>query len=167
MRTGVIIKLAILFSTLALVIWASVAVREGSMEGFFASFSGVDTSKQINLCRNRIRTIELSSSRRIEETNEDGEMQWKAFDPAPRPLNYLNVEKWLGEHCYVEAAELKESMEKLGPFKDAVKIGFIDGSVASLMQNAANSNVYSWAGRFYESSELTAAIAELRALAGW
>ncbi len=167
MRTSVIIKLVILFLTLALVVWASIAVREGSMEGFFVSITGVDDTKQINLCRNRIHSIDLGNNQKIEESHSTGDWQWKTFDPHPRPLNYLDVEKWLGEHCYIDSIELIDSMDKLGPFETEIKITFIDGKTSSLMQNSANPNIYSWDGRFYESTEMTSALAELKAIAGW
>ncbi len=167
MRIGVIVKLVILFFTLGLVVWALIAVREGSMEGFFVSVAGVDNSKQINLCRNRIHSLDLGTNRKIEESHSGGDSQWKAFDPDPRALNYLAIEKWLGEHCYVDSVERTDSMEKLGLFETIIKIKFIDGQEASLMQNSANSNIYSWDGRFYESTEMTSALAELMALAGW
>ncbi len=167
MRIGVIVKLVILFLTLALVVWASIIVRKGSMEGFFASVTGIDNAKQINLCRNRIHSLDFGTNQKIEESQSGGEAQWSAYEPNPRPLNYLSVEKWLGEHCYVDSVERNESMEKLGPFQTIIRIGFIDGQEASLMQNSANSNIYSWDGRFYESTEMTSALAELKALAGW
>ena len=170
MRTFVIVKLVILFLTLALVIWALLAVREGSMEGFFASMTGVDPTKQINLCPNRIHAIEFEGGRKIEESHSGPDMLWAAHDglaAGPRPLNYLAIEKWLGEHCYVDAAELKENLDKLGPFRSAVKIQFIDQSEASLMQNSANPKLFSWDGRLYESAEMAAALTELQALAGW
>lgn len=167
MRPSIIIKLAILLFTLVLVVWASIAVREGSMEGFFVSVTGADHSKQINLCPNRIHSLDFGSNRKIEESHAGGDMQWKAYEPDPRNLNYLAVEKWLGEHCYVEAVELKEKMETLGAFESAVKIEFIDGKQVTLMQNSANSDIYSWDGRFYESKDMTLALGELLSLAGW
>lgn len=171
MRTGVIVKLLILFLTLGLVIWAKFAVQEGSMEGFFVSMTGVDASKQINLCPNRIHAMEFDADKKIEESHKGLDMQWLAFDSGAgggsRPLNYLAVEKWLGEHCYVGATELKESIDKLGAFQTTMKVWFIDQSEATLMQNSANPNIYSWDGRLYDSPEMTASLAELKAIAGW
>src|SRR6478672_7642498 len=142
MRPSVIVKLVILFLTLALVLWATIAVREGSMEGLFVSVTGGDSTKQINLCRNRIHAIDFTdganAGRKIEESHQATEMQWLAYEPDPRPLNYLAVEKWLGEHCYVDATELNEKIEKLGPFQSVIKLRYIDKSEAGLMQNSAN-----------------------------
>lgn len=167
MRSNTTIKLLVLFIALGLVLWASIAVRKGSMDGFFVSLTGADPAKQINLCPNRIHRLTFKDQKRIEEIKVGSDLQWRALDPDPRPLNYLGLEKWLGERCYIAASLMDEKIENLGNFETTLKIDFIDQSSASLMQNSAKPDVYSWDGRLYNSPAMTSALKELRGLAGW
>ena len=130
--------------TLLIVMYAMRHINDGSMQGVFQAL-GVDAGggsnspgfqasgriraqgeERIAICPTRIHSVNWADGRRIEETESGLKLRWMGYTPDQRELTYLEVERWLSQHCQVVAQPLPlNEHEKLAPY---LTIHYIDGT---------------------------------------
>jgi hypothetical protein len=139
------------------------AVTPERVEKFLLTL-GLDSSKALNLCDTRVDSILFPDGRKIEEVKSGMDMKWMAYDPAPRELNYLEVEKWLGQYCRV-ATQPVEKPEKVA-MPTLLVLKFIDGRTKSIEGFPERNFFAAYPGvPPFASSDLVEALKELRRLA--
>lgn len=121
------------------------------------------------LCRTRLRAIRFADDRAVAEVSKGMKLDWTAEDGAGekksvRSIGYLEMEKWLSQHCQFLAAPAGEMAVGEVP---AVVFEFIDGSSWGLSQAGPLFLPDSGPKTPFSSPDLQAALAELRQLAGF
>ncbi len=142
-------------------------VRPEHVEKFFGAFGGdledssaAGGSAKFNLCQTRVHAIVWPDGKKIEELKQGMTMKWLAHDPTPREISYLDVEKWLGEHCSFSV------MDVAGPVPNVdfrpVKVEFIDKT--ELIIGVGTGDRFQIGNRIVSSPEFSQALKDLRAL---
>jgi hypothetical protein len=191
----IIIKIVLLSSVLIMVLWTMRVVDAASVSQFFANLGvqqsiqqGVPEVRQAQekistyrLCQSRVHSITWPNGDRIEERVDGMKMTWMAYDPRPRVINYLDMEKWLSQHCELLIQEPHlEDLSRNGYWK-YLKIQFVGGKEVEIMhadaindadlglKRSANdhsaTSVFFVDGKVFRSMNLVDAIASLRSIA--
>lgn len=179
MKILIALKLLALTVTLAFVIWAMKSLNAESVSRFLTSV-GIEPGahapslqpgnkaehegERLNLCRTRVRALIWPDGRRIEEEINGLDMSWKAHDPAEREVSYLEMEKWLSQHCQVTVQPRELAQGETLEFNDHLTVRFIDG-VEAVIQLAQVDGTYRIDGKIFRSDDLRAALSELRQIA--
>jgi hypothetical protein len=170
MKTSVLLRLVLLTIFLVIIIWGSVQIRKGGMVGLFASLGAdIGNPNYVNICPKRIRSFTwLDDTKQIAEVKTSGiDTEWLAYDPSPRPLNYLSLEKWLSEHCLTQGEALQDGSLASLEFKKIVEIEYTNGKKLSLESTPSLADVFRWEGRIVRAPNLRSGLEDLRSLAGW
>lgn len=181
MKTLTFIKATILVLTLVAVIYAIRSLNSGAMGSFFYSL-GIEPGTQqspglqpagrrpvqmgeerLNICRTRVHALIFQSGQKIEELKEGLNLKWMAYDPKPREISYLDVEKWLSRHCQIVIGPRAIADGEVLKFEEYATIEFIDGSSLKVLKAA--DGTYRIEDRTFYSDDLTDALAELRQIA--
>src|SRR4051812_43310102 len=113
------VKILALFLTLLIVMYLMQHVNDASVQKVFHAL-GVDTGggsdspgfqasgrprapgeQRLSICPTRIRSMTWSDGRKIEEVDKDSRLRWMGHAPDERELTYLEMERWLSQHCQV------------------------------------------------------------------
>lgn len=188
LKTLTAFKILVLVLSLATVIYAMRAIRQGSLDRFFQTLESVPNSSskgtksldssekeksgepiQIHLCKNRVHAMVLSDGHRIFEKRNGLDLKWMAESGADagsiRELNYLDIEKWLGQHCAVDALRHDMSPGEILTFEGFLTIEFIDGTKIDILKSGEN--LFKVDELVFQSTDLNEALTELQVLAGW
>lgn len=170
-----VFRIAIMIVTLAAVVSTIRNLRSGQSNDFFAIFQGAQSpatktaqagigqrTVRYNLCQTRIHALILPDGRKVEEFKQGLTMKWLAYEPAPRELAYLEVEKWLGEYCRFQASPVQMAVNAAN-FREVLRIEFINGEKQVI--TSAGGDLYRVGDQAFQSPELTKALADLKRIA--
>lgn len=142
-------------------------VRPAHLEKFFTTFAGnleasgtARPAGRFNLCKTRVHAIIWPDGKKIEEFREGMTMKWMAHDPQPREIGYIEMEKWLGEHCSFATAAGPEAPSTTG--EEVIKVEFIDKTVLKI--GLGPDNLFRIENEVFRSPEFSHALRELRTL---
>ena len=116
----------------------------------------------LSICRTRVKAILLPNGNRIEELREGVKLTWMAYDPNPREIGYLEVEKWLSQHCQITIVKQTES-RILTPGPGKLTLEYISG--APMVIQVRGANEFETGEAKFHSPDLTSALAELGRIA--
>jgi len=157
----------VLVIALAAVLSMISGVRPSHIERFFTAFGGSlggssqgSGPEKFNLCKTRVHAIIWPDGKKIEEFKRGMTMKWLAMDPEPREIGYIDVEKWLGEHCRFTVMTVEGSAPSTGGAPLTVE--FID--TTALRIEIGPSDHFLIEGRLVYSPEFSQALRELRSL---
>ena len=131
----------------------------------------VETSK-IVICPTRIRAFVWPDGRKLEESASGMKTRWLAYDPAPREVNSIEVEKWLSLHCQVSAVIYNPTLDtsrgaQRGGSADAFakSLGFelVGGKTIQLRKGGPD--LYALEKQIFRSKDLSDALSELAQIA--
>jgi hypothetical protein len=182
-RQFILLQISFLLLLLIGVVFTMKKITPENMQTFFATM-GADTSsvgggstvkaahvapapavsEAYNLCKTRISSFRWFNDFRIEESKDSFKGKWMAYDPAPSELNYLEMEKWLSQHCEVPVQKSAEQVPA-SDFHPFVTIRYIDGS--SFLIETAGPGRFRMDGQIYRSDELMSAFRELMRVGGF
>ncbi len=181
-RTGCTLKIFAAFRIVALLtaLIGVIAIIKGigphHVQNFFGAFTGdpaaLETMRPVavsprkekfNLCKTRVHAIIWPDGRKIEEFKQGFTMKWLAFDPQPREIGYLDIEKWLGEHCRFDVQAPSPEVSAEAAFANEITVEFIDKSTIRIAQ--APGDLFRIDDRIIHSPEFAQALNELRGLA--
>lgn len=186
---GLYIKIVLLVGALILTFMAIRRVTTEKVQGAFSAL-GIEPGaagspglqpggaplqegeERRTLCLTRIHAVRFPDGRAVVEVKDGLKLDWTAEeDGKSRSLGYLEVEKWLSLHCQFVAKPAGEpSDEEITPQTEPqpfVEIEYIDKSNWRLNKSGdVLFTVSDPKDRFY-SSDLEAALDELRTLAGF
>jgi hypothetical protein len=113
------------------------------------------SSMLLNLCSTRVRSVQFPDGLRIFEEGRD----WKAEKGSVKTLDSVAVEKWLARHCHVRGqpavSHVASAWQKL------MTIEYVDGQKREFQKA---DRYFASNGQVFVSTELEAALAELRLL---
>ncbi|MCM2281419.1 MAG: hypothetical protein NDI61_06185 [Bdellovibrionaceae bacterium] len=147
-------------------------VNATHVDRFFRTFGGDPTTigagqlpEQVSmiLCKTRIHAIIWPDGPKIEEFKQGMTMKWLAHDPQPREIGYLDMEKWLGEHCRFSAREVPADIASSAQFQSEIVVEFIDQTSTRI--GLGDHQMIRFDGRVLESPDLIQALGQLRGLA--
>jgi hypothetical protein len=126
--------------------------------------------ERLNLCPTRIASVTWADGREVEESPSGIKRKWLAAFPraAPREIGYLEVEKWLSQHCEVIAQLAEGVIVGADSAQRLAVVRYIDGSETVIDQTPQGLVKISQPGasaRFYRSSDLKGALQELATIA--
>lgn len=121
--------------------------------------------ERFNICRTRVHAIIFNDGKKIEESRNGLDLKWMAHDQTPREISYLDVEKWLSQHCQIviepRSIQIGESLR----FSQFVTIEFIDGTKMHVLNSG--DGTLRIEDKVFRSSDFQDALAELENIAGW
>ena len=132
-----------------------------------------DGEERRTLCRTRLKAVRYADGRAVEELKKGLKGDWVAWEEGkkePRSIGYLDVEKWLSQHCQFIVSE---PLDKPPGPAVAITFEFIDGTSWKLEQSGASFlpvlpvDPKSEARTPFYSPDLASALKELRELAGF
>lgn len=112
----------------------------------------------LNWCETRVQEIELPGSIIIRQSGKNW-MLVVASDT--RPLDNLQMEKWLGQYCTIQVEKVPEPAGIT--FQNYVTVKFIKGEPGVLLRS--DTGLYKWKTQIFRSSQLDAALQSLAAQA--
>lgn len=112
--------------------------------------------RELNVCPTRVSSISVIGSMAL---IQDGMTWFRTKEGQREELDPIAVEKWFGEHCKVEI----ESVSGVAPKETRpwITFAYIAGSPVTIQQAG---DILMLNGRYFRSSELTQATAELESL---
>jgi hypothetical protein len=123
---------------------------------------------RVNICPNRIHAIVWADGRKVEEIREGLKLRWTAFDPQPREIGYMDVEKWLSLHCQVAGSPVSEIDQEQVEFRDFVTIQYIDKKETKVQRAEGDIIRFGEASSvIYRSEDFMQALQELEQTAGF
>jgi hypothetical protein len=169
-------KIMGLLLTLVIVMYAMRHINDNSMQGVFQAL-GVDAGggsnspgfqasgrarvqgeERIAICPTRIHSITWADGRRIEETENGLKLKWMGYVPDARELTYLEVERWLSQHCQVVGQPLPlKAQDQPAPY---LTIQYVDGSKIEIYRMGDDLFRFGAKG-LYRSKDFVEAIREL------
>jgi hypothetical protein len=165
-----IAKLVLMSLALVFVLWTMKVIDAKAISKVFATLglesgttgSGAGTLK---LCRSRVQSLIWPDGRKIEERVDGLKMDWMAHDPSPRLLNYLDMEKWLSQHCEITTQGLQSRDRALSAYLPFLTIKFVDGSTLQIQQSPGEPELFLIDHQLVRSGDLLKASNELAVLA--
>lgn len=119
-----------------------------------------------SLCRTRISAIEFGQNQVIEEVKTGIKPDWIAKESGKSwQISYMEVEKWLAEHCQFDMQNPRDEMPKAAP--QEIKIKYVDGSSWTLLQAGLSFVPQSTPIEPFSSLDLAEALQELKKIAGF
>jgi hypothetical protein len=185
MRLLQILKVMVLILILMGVIAVMRGINAGSVQGFFdalgiepgaAGSPGLQPSQRplaagesrVNICPNRIHAIIWADGRKVEEIRQGLKLRWTAFDPEPREIGYMDVEKWLSLHCQIVGRPADASSREQADFRDFVIIQYIDKKETKVQSAGGDLIRFDEdSARVYHSEDFLQALEELEQTAGF
>lgn len=183
MRFLLFLKTATLILLLYGVFYVMYNLSSSSVEKFFHAMGiepGVKSSpgfqpanrklqageKRHNICPTRIGAIVLNDGRKVEETKNGLKLKWMAHTDETREISYLEIEKWLSQHCQIaiQPVELSSDQAK-APFSRFVTLKFIDGTEIEFQRGPGN--LLKLENQAFRSIDFLDALNELGEIAGW
>ncbi len=119
--------------------------------------------ENFNLCQTRVHAIAWSPERKVEEERDGLKLRWMAFDPQPRELNYMAIEKWLSAHCQVAVMPIPSPTVGYRPL---ITIQYIDGKDLKIEIGTDGTYLAQLEKpKVFSSQDLTDALKELEGIA--
>lgn len=116
---------------------------------------------RMSLCPTRIHAISWLDGKEVRETREGLKSKWMVFDPRPREIGYLEMEKWLSRHCQI----VVESTTKppATQFESFMIIRYVDGSELHIKHGGTV--LFLFGNQAYLSEDFRSALDEITAIA--
>jgi len=112
----------------------------------------------LNWCETRVQELELPGSIIIRQLGKN----WMLVSASnTRPLDNLQMEKWLGQYCTVQVEKVPEPAGTT--FLRHMTVKFIKGEPGDLLRSEGG--LYKWKSQVFRSSQLDAALQNLAAQA--
>jgi hypothetical protein len=176
MKPLVLIRVIFMVLLLAAVVYVMRNLNSSSMDRAFGNLGiaagnaqapGLHPSSRLlapgeeayNLCPTRVRAVIWPDGKKIEEKKDGLKLRWMAADPQPREIGYLEVEKWLSQHCQI-AVQKKPADATALAASSKIIVQYIDGSEKTF--GLAKPGEFIEGGSVLISSDLESALAELR-----
>lgn len=185
MRVLLFLKISILVLALGGVLYAMSHMNSGSMNKAFLAlgiepgtaqspgfqpanrYAG-DGEKRFNLCPTRVHAIVWSDGRKVEESKDGLKLRWMAYDPQPREISYLDVEKWLSAHCQVHVSPPSVEDKTRSEFHDFLTVRYIDGQELKVLragEPGGAEDLFRIGDQLYRSDDFRDAVNELSRIA--
>lgn len=121
--------------------------------------------ERFNICRTRVHAVVWADGKKVEELKQGLKLTWRSFNPEPRELPYMGVEKWFSRHCQIVIQPVRDAAQTPAPgdFQPYLKLEFIDGE-AQLIERTVD-GIFRSGDAIFKSDDLEAAMAELSAIA--
>lgn len=162
MKTKWVLKFLSLSIALSVTLYSIYLLNTKHVPDFLSSLGFNSSTQSFNWCVDRVTKIESLSQQSWSLFEQNGKWMVTRGTSPPAELDYLSVEKWFAQYCTLEVVELKSEKIFDLPMEHFAKISFNNSTTANIQLRGGNK--YQINQTVFESTEMTAALAELRAL---
>ena len=111
------------------------------------------SDKYLTWCETRVQSMEKPRGFKIYQDK----LKW--FIHSRQEVDFISVEKWLGQNCSLKIKPLTQCDFNLGDFQTVLVVNFIKGVTERLLKREPD--IYAWKGQVFRSPQLEAALNQL------
>ncbi|USN46788.1 MAG: hypothetical protein H6626_11315 [Pseudobdellovibrionaceae bacterium] len=167
MKTSLIVKLNFLILGLALAVYFISDLKKQGLSSTAITVMGLEEKSPsrsarlrgaVDWCETRVKQVSLPSGLRVVQEG----MKWLAYNGEAQELNFVEVEKWFGRFCKVEAEFVTPDTIEAATLMPALGVQYIKGADKTLEKSV--DGIFVWGKQVFRSQQMEEAIATLEGL---